>query len=115
VQSYLDHHAEKLVHRFDAGSYVALTDAMNTWDVGLGRGGTDAALAAMTVPLVVAGVDSDRLYPLADSARTAERAGSTVGGLRTVRSPYGHDGFLLEFDQIAPLVTEVLALGARTT
>jgi len=113
VQSYLDHHADKLVHRFDAGSYVALTDAMNTWDVGLGRGGTDAALAAMTVPLVVAGVDSDRLYPLADSERIAERAASTVGGLRVVDSPFGHDGFLLEFDQISPLVTETLALGSR--
>ncbi|WP_338073870.1 homoserine O-acetyltransferase MetX [Kineococcus siccus] len=112
VQSYLDHHAEKLVHRFDAGSYVALTDAMNTWDVGLARGGTDAALAAVTVPLVVAGVDSDRLYPLADSRRIAERAAATVGGLRTVRSPYGHDGFLLEVDQIAPLVTETLRLGS---
>ena len=37
VQSYLDHQADKLVHRFDAGTYVALTDAMNTWDVGRGR------------------------------------------------------------------------------
>ncbi|WP_420814544.1 homoserine O-acetyltransferase MetX [Kineococcus vitellinus] len=113
VQSYLDHHADKLVRRFDAGSYVALTDALNTWDVGLGRGGTEAALAAVEVPLVVAAVDSDRLYPLADSVRIAEGAPATVGGLRVVTSTAGHDGFLLEADQIAPLVTEVLALGAR--
>ncbi len=112
VQSYLDHHADKLVRRFDAGSYVALTDAMNTWDVGFRRGGTEAALAAVGVPLVVAAVDSDRLYPVADSRRIVEAAPSAVGGLRLVRSVYGHDGFLLELDQIAPLVTETLALGA---
>ncbi len=112
VQSYLDHHAAKLVRRFDAGSYVALTDALNTWDVGLGRGGTDAALAAITVPMVVAAVDSDRLYPVADSERTAASP-ATVGGLRLITSTAGHDGFLVEAEQIAPLVREVLALGAR--
>jgi homoserine O-acetyltransferase/O-succinyltransferase len=111
VQSYLDHHANKLVHRFDAGSYVVLTDALNTWDVGLGRGGTEAALAAVTVPLVVAAVDSDRLYPVADSQRIVEAAPAVVGGLRVVTSTSGHDGFLLEADQIAPLVAETLALG----
>ncbi|MER0245459.1 homoserine O-acetyltransferase, partial [Streptomyces sp. HSW2009] len=39
VQSYLDHHAAKLARRFDAGSYVVLTEAMNGHDVGRGRGG----------------------------------------------------------------------------
>ena len=48
VQSYLDHQANKLVNRFDAGSYVALTDAMNTHDLGRGRGGVEAALASIT-------------------------------------------------------------------
>ncbi|WP_432577330.1 homoserine O-acetyltransferase MetX [Kineococcus esterisolvens] len=112
VQSYLDHHAAKLVHRFDAGSYVALTDALNTWDVGLGRGGTDAALAAARTPMVVAAVDSDRLYPVADSARTAASP-AAVGGLRVISSTAGHDGFLVEAEQIAPLVREVLTLGSR--
>ncbi len=113
VQSYLDHHADKLVRRFDAGSYVALTDAMNTWDVGLGRGGTEAALAAITTPLVVVAVDSDRLYPVADSRRIVDAAPAAVGGVRVVTSASGHDGFLLEVDQIAPLVRETLALGRR--
>ena len=30
AQSYLDHQATKLAHRFDAGTYVVLTDAMST-------------------------------------------------------------------------------------
>ena len=46
VESYLDHHADKLVWRFDAGSYVTLTEAMNSHDIGRGRGGTAAALSA---------------------------------------------------------------------
>ena len=64
VDSYLRHQARKLVDRFDPASYVVLTKALNGHDVGRGRGGVDAALAGCPVPTVVAGIDSDRLYPL---------------------------------------------------
>lgn len=112
VQSYLDHQADKLHRRFDAGTYVALTDSMNTWDVGRGRGGVDAALSSVTVPLVVAGVSTDRLYPLHLQERIAGVPGA-AGGLRVITSPYGHDGFLIERDQVFDLAAEALALGRR--
>ena len=48
VESYLDHHADKLVHRFDAASYVRLTEMMNAHDVGRGRGGVPSGLARVT-------------------------------------------------------------------
>lgn len=107
VESYLDHHATKLVRRFDAGSYVALTQAMNSHDVGRGRGGTRAALSRVTARTLVAGVDSDRLYP------TTQQAELTAGipaadHLRVIESPYGHDGFLIELEQVAALVGELV-------
>ncbi|QMU78758.1 homoserine O-acetyltransferase [Streptacidiphilus sp. PB12-B1b] len=106
VGSYLDHHADKLVRRFDAGSYAALTEAMNGHDVGRGRGGTRAALRRATMPAVVAGVDSDRLYPL---PLQRELAAALPGAdrLRVIRSAHGHDGFLLEVEQLAALVGEL--------
>ncbi|MFF2520984.1 homoserine O-acetyltransferase MetX [Streptomyces liangshanensis] len=107
VESYLDHHAAKLAHRFDAGSYVTLTEAMNGHDVGRGRGGTAAALRRATMPALVAGVDSDRLYP---PSQQAELAAGLPGAdrLRVVASPYGHDGFLIETEQVGALVRELL-------
>jgi homoserine O-acetyltransferase len=105
VASYLDHHADKLARRFDAGSYVVLTEAMNTWDVGRGRGGVEAALARVTARAVVAGVDSDRLYPLELQQRVADALGVP---LRVVSSPYGHDGFLIEAGAVGALVRELL-------
>ncbi|MFF4979417.1 homoserine O-acetyltransferase [Streptomyces sp. NPDC001046] len=107
VESYLDHHADKLVRRFDAGSYVTLAHAMNSHDVGRGRGGVRAALSRVTAPALVAGVDSDRLYPL---TQQAELAAGLPGAdaLRVVESPYGHDGFLIEVEQVAALVAELL-------
>jgi homoserine O-acetyltransferase/O-succinyltransferase len=113
VQSYLDHQATKLARRFDAGTYVALTDAMNTHDVGRGRGGVATALASITAPVVVAGVDSDRLYPLALQRELADWIPTTVGGLRIVHSEFGHDGFLIERDAVGALVRETLAIADR--
>jgi homoserine O-acetyltransferase len=107
VESYLDHHGEKLIHRFDAGSYVALTEAMNGHELGRGRGGLDAALATITARTVVAGIDSDRLYPLEQQDRLVAGIKS-ADQLHVVHSPYGHDGFLIESERLskvlAPLV-----------
>ncbi|MQS39955.1 homoserine O-acetyltransferase, partial [Streptomyces katsurahamanus] len=93
-------------HRFDAGSYVVLTEAMNSHDIGRGRGGTTAALRRISARTLVAGVDSDRLYPLSQQHRLA----ASIPGadrLRVIESPYGHDGFLIETAQVASLVREL--------
>jgi homoserine O-acetyltransferase len=108
VESYLDHHAEKLARRFDAGSYVALTDAMTTFDVGRNRGGVRAALNNVTVPVVVAGIDSDRLYPLDLQFELAETI-ATAKPATVIESAFGHDAFLIEIDAIAPLISETLS------
>ncbi|MCL7378185.1 homoserine O-acetyltransferase [Streptomyces sp. 35G-GA-8] len=108
IESYLDHHAAKLVRRFDAGSYVTLTEAMNGHDVGRGRGGAAAALRRARMPALIAAVDSDRLYP---PAQQAELAAALPGAdrLRTIESPYGHDGFLIETAQVGALIEELLS------
>lgn len=111
VESYLDHHAAKLVRRFDAASYVRLTEMMNAHDVGRGRGGVAAALRRVTATTLVAGVDSDRLYPLAQQAELAAGIPG-AGDLRVIESPYGHDGFLVEAPTVARLLAEVLVTGA---
>lgn len=107
VESYLDHHADKLSRRFDAGSYVVLTEAMNSHDVGRGRGGTDRALRRISADLVVAAVDTDRLYPPRLSKEIVAACPRALA-LRTVTSPYGHDGFLIETAQVGDVVREVL-------
>ncbi len=107
VESYLDHHADKLVHRFDANSYVVLTEAMSSHDVGRGRGSVEAALARVTARTVVASIDSDRLYPV----RLGDEIADGVRGCRgvdVIASPHGHDGFLVETGAVARLTAELL-------
>jgi homoserine O-acetyltransferase len=109
VQSYLEHQGGKLVSRFDAGSYVALTEALSRHDVGRGRGGVAAALRGCPVPVVVGGITSDRLYPL----RLQEELTELLPGcreLQIVESIYGHDGFLVESEAVGELVRQTLDL-----
>ncbi|MFC8530853.1 homoserine O-acetyltransferase [Nocardia sp. NPDC057227] len=109
VQSYLEHQAEKLVARFDAATYVLLSEAMNRHDVGRGRGGVAAALGSTPVPCVVAGVDSDRLYPLRTQRELAELLPGCTG-LDVIHSRDGHDGFLTEAEQISVLLARTAEL-----
>ncbi|MDK6565396.1 homoserine O-acetyltransferase [Corynebacterium pyruviciproducens] len=99
VQSYLDHQAEKLVARFDPGSYVALTEALNRHDVGRERGGLIKALDSTTVPTMVAGVDTDILYPYHQQEHLARNLGNVIG-MHKIVSPIGHDAFLAETRQL---------------
>ena len=108
ITSYLDHHADKLARRFDANSYIALTQAMSLFDLGRGRGGVDQALRRIRQPLTVVGVDSDRLFPIEQQQRLASLAPGS-GPLRVIRSVHGHDGFLVETDQLGAIVRDVLA------
>jgi homoserine O-acetyltransferase len=105
VHSWLNHVATSLCGRFDAGSYVALTAAMNTHDVGRCRGGAAAALARMRAHPTIIGVDSDRLYPLVQPSALADLLGVP---LRVIRSQRGHDGFLVETDQVNAILADAL-------
>jgi len=107
VESYLDHHADKLVHRFDAASYVRLTEMMNAHDVGRARGGVPSGLARVTAETLVAGVSSDRLYPLEQQEELAAGI-PRAGELQVIDSPYGHDGFLIEAATVSRLLGRLL-------
>jgi homoserine O-acetyltransferase len=107
IESYLGYHGEKLAQRFDANSYVVLSEAMNHHDVGRGRGGVAAALGAVRTPMTVIGIDSDRLYPLRLQRQIVELTPSAAP-LSVITSGVGHDGFLLEVDQIGKIVKTAL-------
>lgn len=111
VQSYLEYQGAKLVERFDAGTYVTLTDALSSHDVGRGRGGVRAALQSCPVPAIVGGVTSDRLYPLRLQNELADLLPGCTG-LEVVDSIYGHDGFLVETEAVGKLIRRALELAA---
>ena len=98
VESYLDYQGEKFNSRFDANTYISLTKAMDSHDVSRNRGAFSEVLGSITKPCLIIGIDSDLLYPIAEQIELAELI--TDSEFRTIHSDYGHDAFLIEFEQI---------------
>ena len=107
VESYLDHHAEKLGRRFDANSYLVLSRAMDHHDLGRGRGGVARALSVVTARSTVAAIDSDRLYPPRLQFEIAELLPDRPK-VELIQSLHGHDGFLIESDQVGSVIATAL-------
>lgn len=101
VTEWLAKHGDRILPRFEAASYRALIDTMDTHDVGRNRGGICAALAPVRDRLVGAGIVGDQLYP-ADAVREwTLLAGATYA---EISSPHGHDAFLLETARVSGIV-----------
>ncbi len=98
VESYLNYQGEKLVGRFDANSYITLSKAMDTHDVSRGRGSFEEVLGNIHQPVLIVGFESDLLYPLNEQQELAKLIPNSK--LAELNSPYGHDAFLIEFDQL---------------
>ena len=106
VESYLSYQGNKLVKRFDANSMITLTKAMDGHDVGKGRGGVEAALHSIKAKTLSIGIDSDLLYPVNEQKEIAKMV--PQGTYREIRSVNGHDAFLIEYDQLNPMIKEFL-------
>jgi homoserine O-acetyltransferase/O-succinyltransferase len=114
IVSYLDHQGDKLVDRFDPATYRILVEAMDGHDIGRGRGGLDGALRQLArggVALTGIGIEHDILYgprqvhALVDAAAEA----GVRAAYREIKSPKGHDAFLVEWDQLTEVLREALA------
>lgn len=111
VESYLSHQGTKLRDRFDVRSYLTLLDAMDSHDVGRGRGGVALALRATSARLVGVGIPGDLLYSDFDVRSWVELANAEYAEIRSI---HGHDAFLLEPAQVSAIVRRVLAVHPAT-
>lgn len=110
VEGYLDYHGEKLVRRFDANSYLVLNKAMDTHDLGRGRGGLQRAVARISAPVLTLSISSDTLYPPRQQTELRDLVVAADGDCRyvVVESPHGHDGFLVETAPVSAALAELL-------
>ena len=108
VESYLDYQGDKLVRRFDANTYLVLSEAMNHHDVGRDRGGIAGALATVTADVTIAGMSSDWLYPVRLQQELGELI-PTSSAVEIVQTISGHDGFLVETELLGRIIRRALA------
>lgn len=102
VLSYLQHQGSKLVHRFDANSYLRLNQAMIDFSIVDKR----AQLGDFQGDVLVIGIDSDWLYPWHEQIKLAEYFPHSRS--IKIHSDYGHDGFLLDAERFEPALRSLL-------
>ena len=103
--TYQRYQGEKLCRRFNAYSYMTILNAFDTHDVGRGRGGVAAALATLRMPATVVGITTDMIFPPAEMRELA----AMLPGARyaEIDSPFGHDGFLVEHEQLNDILKQL--------
>jgi homoserine O-acetyltransferase len=106
ASSYQRYQGQKLQRRFNVWSYLTLSKAMDSHNLGRGRGGVQEALKRITTKTLIIGIASDVLFPIAEQAFIARHLPNAH--LEIIDSLYGHDGFLIEHQAIAQLVAPLL-------
>ncbi|MGH9176363.1 MAG: homoserine O-acetyltransferase family protein, partial [Vicinamibacterales bacterium] len=102
IEGYLNYQGDKLASRFDANAYLYLLRAMDSHDIGRGRGGLVAAARRIAGPVTLIGIRTDILFPAGHVEDTAEAIAAAGGTARywELNSPHGHDAFLKEFGRL---------------
>ena len=104
--SYQRYQGKKLADRFDAYSYYYLSLSVDSNNAGRGRGGLQKALGSIKVKCTVIGIDSDSLFPVEEQKYMA----SCIKDAEyfEITSDFGHDGFLLEWEQLTKIIEPLL-------
>ncbi len=111
IEGYLHYQGDKLVRRFDANSYLYLTRAMDSHDIGWKRGGVEEGLRLIDAPTLGIGISSDILFPRSYTIEFVDhlRKLGVDAHYQELDSPHGHDAFLVDFDQLNERMGDFIA------
>lgn len=102
VTTYQQHQGEKLRKRFNAHCYYRLSQTVDSHNIARGRGSVEEALRSIKAKALVVAITSDILFPPADHNVMVENIPSVE--YRLIDSPFGHDGFLVEYEQLDSII-----------
>lgn len=107
ASSYQRYQGQKLADRFNAYSYWHLSKAMDSHNIARGRGAdVREVLSQIDTPLLVMGIRTDVLFPITEQQYIARHV--QQGRFEAIDSLFGHDGFLLEYEQIAQHISSFI-------
>ena len=98
ASSYQNYQGEKLVNRFNCHSYIHLSKAMDSHNVGRGRTSVKNALKCIVAQTLAIGITGDLLFPVDEQLFLKDHIDHA--SYSEIDSIYGHDGFLIETQKI---------------
>ena len=106
VHSYQRYQGEKLRRRFNAYSYIRLSQAVDSHNLGRGRGKVEDVLKQIKAKSLVVAITSDILFPPSDHQILIDNIPDVEYHL--IDSDFGHDGFLVEHKQVNDIILNFL-------
>lgn len=106
IQSWLEHHGEKLQGRFSPDAYRFMMHMITTVDISRGRGSFEQAIRPFAGRIIQVGITSDLYFPAYENVRTQEELMRMRKDAHYLEldTPHGHDGFLIEFTRMRELL-----------
>lgn len=100
--SYLRYQGNKLVNRYSPYAYLTITRAFDSHDVGRHRGGVKKVLQSIRSKVCCISIKTDILFPVEEVKQVAEMIPDATH--HTIQSLYGHDGFLVEKEELEVII-----------
>ncbi len=110
LERYLAHQGRKFVKRFDANSYLHITEAMDEYDLSEHFGSLEEAFRQIQAKFLVVALSKDWLFTpeqSADIANALLQAGKEVSFCR-LYAPHGHDAFLVDIEHLSQVIKAFL-------
>jgi len=107
VETWLEYHGQALETRFRKDAYLLMNHLLGRIDILRGRESLEAVIAPITGNIHLISVDSDLLFPHADTQATYAALQSFKQHVfhYTIVSEHGHDAFLMEYDQLERILS----------
>lgn len=110
IESYLEYQGDKFVRRFDANSYLHITQAMDEYDAQGACATLAEAFERIRSKVLIVALSEDWLFPPEQSRAIAHallRSGKAASYCR-LHAPHGHDAFLIDIEHLSEVVRAFL-------
>ena len=109
AESWLLHHGKRIEERFDLESYQLMNQLLTYIDITRGRGDFKEVAKTIKAKITQVVIDTDIFFVPEENIETAKFLDELGidNDLKEIKSIYGHDGFLIEFDQLEVLLKDI--------
>jgi homoserine O-acetyltransferase len=109
IESWLNHHGEKLQKRFQLSSYRMMNQLLKTIDITRNRGSFEEIASKIEADIHIIGIDSDLFFTPRENRATYEELKKYKKNVsyQEIVSIHGHDAFLIEYKQLDNLLASI--------
>lgn len=109
VESWLNHHGEKLQKRFQLSAYKMMNQLLKTIDITRNRTSFEHIISQIEADIHIIGINSDLFFTANENRETYHEIKKFKNNVfySEIESQHGHDAFLIEYEQLDNLLEVV--------